>query len=196
MVGRHGEHQRLGLDDPQVQSLASHGRSQHTHVEATVGEPVDLGWGQQVGVDLQRESGQLALDDAGDPGELGVGPTPGEGDADEALATLRDAAYTSHTVVHSREYPCDLALQELAGRGEPHLACGPGEQRGAELGLQLADGLRECRLRHVEPLGRAAEVAGLRHGGEVAQVSQLHRSLLTLVSAVTAVAPSRARPEW
>ena len=39
---------------------------------------------------------------------------------------------------------------------------------------QLADRLRQRGLRHVEPLGRSPEVARLGHGGEVAQVSQLH----------------------
>lgn len=67
-----------------------------------------------------------------------------------------------------------LALQVLPRRGELHPALLAIEQRHPQLGLQIADLPAQRRLRDVQPLGGPAEVEGLRHGEEVAEVSKFH----------------------
>ena len=51
------------------------------------------------------------------------------------------------------------------------------EQDDSEIALELADRARERRLRHVQPLGGAAEVQLLGHRDEVAQLAQLDRGV-------------------
>jgi hypothetical protein len=48
------------------------------------------------------------------------------------------------------------------------------QQRHAQFPFQRLDLRRQRRLRHVQPFGRAREVAGLGHGDEVAQLAQFH----------------------
>ncbi len=79
-----------------------------------------------------------------------------------------------------------VLVEGRARRGQLHLPGGTGEQLGTELGLQLADRLRKRGLRHVQPRGRPAEVAGLGDGDEVTQMSQLHRRTSCHVAAATA----------
>ena len=50
----------------------------------------------------------------------------------------------------------------------------PGEQRGPELRLQLADGLGQRGLGHVQAFGRPPEVTGPGDGDEVVQLADLH----------------------
>ena len=170
------QHQRLGREGARGESVAGHRRTEHAEVEGPLVQPVDLRGGEQVGVDLEGHAGERTLDGARHPGQLGVGRAAGEGDADEALPAGGDASYAAHAGLDRLQDARHLELEELAGGREPHLAGGPDEERGAELGLELADRLRQGGLRHVEAVGRAPEVAGLGHRGEVAQVSQLHGS--------------------
>ena len=89
-------------------------------------------------------------------------------------AAVGDPAYAPDALLDGAEDPGRLVVQELSGGGQADVAGGAGEEGGAELLLELADGLRERGLGDVEALGGPAEVAGLRDGGEVAKVSQLH----------------------
>ena len=66
-----------------------------------------------------------------------------------------------------------LAEQPLAGRRQLDAARRPFEQLQAELGLELADALRQRWCRHVQPGCGATEVALLRHGHEVPQAAQV-----------------------
>ena len=64
--------------------------------------------------------------------------------------------------------------QQRAGGGEPHAAAVPGEQRNAELVLQLLDLPAQRRLRQAQFLGRAADAAGARDLHEIAQLFEFH----------------------
>ena len=65
--------------------------------------------------------------------------------------------------------------QRLAGGGEHDPPADPVEQRRAELGLELADRLRDRRLRHVLGLGGPGHAAAVDHREEEAQPPQIHR---------------------
>ena len=65
--------------------------------------------------------------------------------------------------------------ERLAGGGEHHAPADAVEERGAELGLELADRLRHRRLRHVLGLGRARHAAVVDHREEQAEPSEIHR---------------------
>ena len=65
-----------------------------------------------------------------------------------------------------------------ARRGQVDAPSRAGEQGDAELGLELADLLRQRRLRHVEAFGGPAEVPLLGDGDEVAEVAQFHPLIL------------------
>ena len=78
----------------------------------------------------------------------------------------------------------DLA-QDALGVAEDHLAlgrdldraAGAPEDLDAELLLEPPDLLRDGRLREVQLLGGLGEGAVARHGGDRAQVSELHGSI-------------------
>ena len=65
--------------------------------------------------------------------------------------------------------------QRLAGRGEHHPSPDPVEQRGAQLGLELADRLRDRGLRHELGFGRPGEAAVVDHREEEAELAEIHR---------------------
>ena len=77
-------------------------------------------------------------------------------------------------VVHLLQRARGEAQEQLAGLGGDHLAADAVEQRLAQFFFQLADLVRQRRLRDVHALrgAREAQVLGQRH--EVAQVSQFH----------------------
>jgi hypothetical protein len=81
---------------------------------------------------------------------------------------------SSHAVLDGAEVALGLDAEELARGRQRHLPRRACEQRDAELLLQLANGLAESTLRDVQALRRVPEVAGLSHGGEVAEVAQFH----------------------
>ena len=174
MVGGHRQHERLDLQRAQRQVVAGHRGPEHPEVEAAVAQPTGLRRGEQVGVDLERDLGQVAGEGAGDPRELGEGRRAGEGDPEQAEPAVGDPADAAHAVVERPERAPGLADQELAGGREADLPRGAVEEPGAELGLELADRLGQGRLGDVQALRRSSEVPGLGHRGEAAQVSQLH----------------------
>ena len=63
----------------------------------------------------------------------------------------------------------------LAGRGQPHGATRPVQQRLAELAFQPLDLGADRRLRDVDPLGSAREVGLLGDSDEVFQLPQFHK---------------------
>jgi hypothetical protein len=67
-----------------------------------------------------------------------------------------------------------LVQQRRAGFGEFHALGRAHEERRAEFVFQRADLPRQRRLRHVQALGGAVDVAFLGHGEEVAHLSQVH----------------------
>ena len=174
VVAGDGEDQRLDLDGAQGQVVAGRRGSEDAEVEAAVAQSCGLRRREHLGMDLQRDAGQVALDRAGDAGELGEGGGAGERDADQAQAALGDPAHAAHAVLDRAQHALGVAVEELTGGREADLSGGAGEQPRAELGLELADGLGERRLGHVQPGRRATEVAGLGDGREETQVPQLH----------------------
>lgn len=102
-----------------------------------------------------------------------VNPQPGQ-----ALAALGHPAYALGAVLDRPQNAPRLVVQKLPRGSQADLARGPGEQRRAQLRLQLPDRLGESRLGHVQSLGRTAEVARLGDSDEIAQVTQLHEAQL------------------
>jgi hypothetical protein len=68
-----------------------------------------------------------------------------------------------------------VAQERRAGRCRLHAPARAREELGPELVLQQPDLVAQRGLRHVQPLGRPAEVQLLGDGDEVAQVAELHR---------------------
>ncbi|MNT54171.1 hypothetical protein D3C72_1913100 [compost metagenome] len=67
------------------------------------------------------------------------------------------------------------ALQRRHACGAQHGAAPVAlEQLHAQVVFQLADGLRQGWLRHMQLLGSLPVVQGLRQGDEVAQLAQIH----------------------
>ncbi|MNT71466.1 hypothetical protein D3C72_2099530 [compost metagenome] len=62
---------------------------------------------------------------------------------------------------------------------QPHPARGALEQRRAELLLELADRNRQRRLRHVQALRGAMEIARLGQGHELLQLAEVHGGLIS-----------------
>ena len=118
--------------------------------------------------------GSSCLTDARDAGQMREGRGAGQPQPEQAAAARGDPAHPALGVVDAGQDPGRLRLQELTGRRERHLPRGAVEQRGVEFVLELADRVRQRRLRDVQLLGRLAEVAGLGHCGEISQVTQLH----------------------
>ena len=73
-----------------------------------------------------------------------------------------------------------MNLLEPRGDGvrELHAAMCAREELDAELDLELAHLLAHRRLGDVQPLGGAPEVQLLGHRHEVAQLAQIHRSII------------------
>ena len=79
-----------------------------------------------------------------------------------------DSAHTADGVVDASQDPRGLGLQKFACGGEGYLSCGAVEERDVQFCFQLPDRMRHRRLRHVQLLGGAPEVAGLGHHREIA----------------------------
>ena len=67
-----------------------------------------------------------------------------------------------------------IGQEGTAGIGQADAARMAQQQRRADLALQRPDLLAERRLLHVQLLGRARDMAFVRDGDEVAEVSQFH----------------------
>jgi hypothetical protein len=92
----------------------------------------------------------------------------GEPQPHQPAAAGGDSAHTADGVVDAGQDPRGLGLQKLACGGEGYLSCGAVEERDVQFCFQLPDRMRQHRLRHVQLLGGAPEVAGLGHHREIA----------------------------
>ena len=69
-----------------------------------------------------------------------------------------------------------VADEVLAGFGQHDALADAVEQRAADLLLELADLVRQRRLRDVNALGGAGEAQALGERREIAEVAELHRA--------------------
>ena len=76
--------------------------------------------------------------------------------------------------LHFGEHPAGSRCDRLPRLGRGHAAAGALEQRGAELLFEPLDLMRERRLREVELLSGAREVAVARYRLHASQLPQLH----------------------
>ena len=155
----------------QLDVVTDRGRTQHAEVKGAGAQVLALVRSQHVGLDLQRDAGQFALDHPGDAGQMREGRGPFSPNRTRPLrpAAMRRAPRTaSSTPARMR---VALGLQELTGSGQRHLPGGAGEQRGVEFGLQLPDRVRQRRLCDMKLLRGLSEMAGLGHGDEIPQVT-------------------------
>ncbi|WP_254665314.1 hypothetical protein [Stenotrophomonas sp. HMSC10F06] len=106
--------------------------------------------------------------------QRGIGGDVDEGQGQVALHALGHAARLGdallqrlHSSARGLKEGCPRRCQRDAARGAL-------EQRGSDGALQLADGLAQRRLRHVQPLGGAIEVQLLGHGNELLEQAGLY----------------------
>ena len=78
--------------------------------------------------------------------------------------------YPHIRIVDTREDSCRLPLQILASGCQRHLPGGACEQGDVEFGLELANGIRQSRLSHVQLGCRLPEVAGVGDRCKVAKM--------------------------
>src|SRR5689334_22568384 len=98
----------------------------------------------------------------------------GEADADAPEFATRRASRRGEGVVDLREDRLRVGKEGAAGPGQLHAARFAAEELRADFALMGADLLAERRLLHVEPFGRACDVAFFSDGDEIAKVAQLH----------------------
>ena len=94
------------------------------------------------------------------------------GYADLALALRGQTRHLQQAGVKRIQHPHQIALQQSPGIGQLHLACGSVYQLHAQRLLQLRHIAADGRLRQRQLIGRAAEIAVLRHGQKSAQHAQ------------------------
>ena len=170
VIDRHRENHRLDIDDRRVDVLPDRRRAQDPEVEGAGAQGVALARREHVGLDTKIHIGQLPLDDPRDARQMGERGDTGDTDPDEAAAAGGDPTHAVHGFVHAGENSLGLGPEVLPGRGERHLTGGPREQGDVELGLELADCVRQRGLCHVQRLRCLPEMTGVGHGGEVPQV--------------------------
>jgi hypothetical protein len=173
--GGEGKQQRLDFDSADYQALPGDRRPQHREVEGALAEPLALVGGEQIAVDLEGDLRELPTEGPRYERQLGEGRRSGEAEPSQSFASGRDPTDARGALVHGAKHTTCLFEQELAGRGEAHLAGGSGEQRSSELSFQLPYRLGQGGLCHVQPIRGPAEVASVGDGGEVAQMPQFHR---------------------
>ena len=105
-----------------------------------------------------------------------------EADRQPADLAALDAPRLARRVLDGVEDLARAHEERRPGRGQLDLALVAQQQLRADLLLELADLLAQRRLGHVQALRRAAEVQLLGDGDEVAQVSELHGSVMMVGS--------------
>ena len=78
----------------------------------------------------------------------------------------------------ARKQIAHLRHQRIARRRERHMAAGALEQRHAQAALQLRNGLRERRLRHVQALRGSPEVKLLGHSQKLSPHAQIDQRFI------------------
>ncbi len=171
VIDGHSQHQRLGFDGLELDALADRGWPQHAEVQGAVSKRFALDRGEHVGPDLQRDAGQLGLDDAGDARQMREGGRAGEAEADQATAAGGDPACPADRVVDAGQDAGRLGLEEFAGGRQRDLPGGAVEERDVEFGFKLPNRIGQGWLGDVELIGGLAEVAGLGHFREIAKMT-------------------------
>ena len=166
----------LARDDGVRDAGGAHRRSQHGDVDPVGLELGDELRGEQFAADGQRDVLELPRSFPQDARHDPVGRRAGEPEADGALQTFADAAHVVLDRLELLEHPASALEQQLAGGVHRDVARGAGEQFDSQESFELADLLRQRRLRHPEALGRPAEVVLLGDGDEVAEMPRLEHT--------------------
>ena len=102
------------------------------------------------------------------------GRRTGEGHRQRAAVARRAFAQALLQRIEVSQQALGIGVQRLAGLGQPHALGVALEQGQADFSLQAADLLRQRRLLHAQRFGGTRQVAGAGHGGEVAQLPEVH----------------------
>src|SRR5262249_13882443 len=173
MAGRKHGQQRLALDDLDDQPALVDGQAHEPDLDAAVAQRLGLrALQQRMEADLdRREPGVPDPQDARQDVQVG-----GRREADVELSDLAAAGALrrAHGALRLREHLAHLVGEGLARRRDLDASLRAMEECEPQLLLELADLLAERWLRDAEPARGAPEVQLLRHGEEVAQVTELH----------------------
>ena len=148
-----------GKGNAQVQAIFGQGR-----LQAILGHFLDA-----------QADARIALVEAAEqgPGQVS-GEGRGQGQAQRAAAQVLHVMHGSPGGLQVLQGTPGIGDIGLAGIGQAHAAPGTVEQRRSQGLLQLLDLLRQGRLRHVQRLGGAGEVAVLGNGQQVTDMTQEH----------------------
>ncbi|GAA2002191.1 hypothetical protein GCM10009755_08450 [Brevibacterium samyangense] len=120
---------------------------------------------------METDSRQRGAGGAQQRGHESVRGRTDDAEPEDTAGPATDEAGVVLEAVHLGEDGPGPVEEEAAGLGEIDPAGGAREQLGVEFVLELLDLLRQGRLRHVQTGGGATEVAFLRHGDEVPQMT-------------------------
>src|ERR1035437_215647 len=95
-------------------------------------------------------------------------------EADVARASSGQVGNVLQGVVQRRMHVLGMAYEGYSRLGKDAAAPAPLKKRAADLLLESADALRQCRLGAPQSIGRAAKVTFLRDGLEKNQVANFH----------------------
>lgn len=173
MAGGRGEHHGRFLEVAGVQFGEADWRTEQTDIQGIQAQALELLDGSEF-VQGELDTGEflaIAAQCAGEPAGGGWREDADAQGADEAVLDIADAllgAFDSH------EDFARFVQKNAAGRGELDGAGGTFEQLQAEFVLEGFDLNAERGLGKMQALGSAPEVQFLRHGDEIAQMSQFH----------------------
>src|SRR5262249_41033994 len=105
-----------------------------------------------------------------------------EHDAQRAAEPLARTLGRAQRALRLRHRAACFFQEHAAGLRELADAVAALDQRGAELGLDLADGGRERWLRHAQALGGAAKAEFLGDGDELAELAELDHGDIRSIS--------------
>ena len=125
-------------------------------------------------VQHQLHAGILAVESRHHLLQHAVGRGADKADLQSADGALERAARDGAELGAVEQQLARFDQHRAAGGRQRHALCAAFEQLGAELRLQLLDGNRQRRLRHVQPFSRAAEVQGFGKDDEVTDPAQVH----------------------
>jgi hypothetical protein len=174
VVGRQRGNERLDADGLDDEVRVIDRRAQQRDVQRPLEEPLDLGRREHLPSQVQPDPRQLGAQRLGEMGQERVGHRAREADRQATeLARCRRpgvllrGARRGEDRVRAVEQHLPRGQQLDAARRAP-------QQRRPDVGLEAADELRERRLGHVQPGGRATEVQLLPDGDERVQLTDLH----------------------
>ena len=103
----------------------------------------------------------------------------GEAHRQPALFAPRDAGHALAKRLHLGQQALGFSQQHAAAGRQAHALGVASQQLQAQLGFQRLDLLAQRRLLDAQRGGSAGHVARLGHGGEVAQVAQVHMQIVS-----------------